>query len=292
MSHLISAAELAHEIEDVVVLDVRWALTAGRAGGQGGQGPAGRPDYDAGHVPGAFFVDLDTELAAPPGEGGRHPLPDAATLERLVRRCGIEPGTRVVVYDGRDSMAAARAWWVLRWAGVRDVRVLDGGFAAWTAAGLPVSTEEPADRHGDGTVHLGSLPTLDASAAAALAREGLLVDARATERYAGEVEPIDPVAGHVPGAVTSPTAALVGPDGRFRDDLAEHWARVVAAEAPEQGVESDGRAVGVYCGSGVTAAHHVLALAEIGVDTTLYPGSWSEWIRDASRPVATGRTPG
>jgi thiosulfate/3-mercaptopyruvate sulfurtransferase len=193
-------------------------------------------------------------------------------------------------------MAAARAWWVLRWAGVPDVRVLDGGFAAWTAAGLPVSTQEPADRHGDGEVRLGSLPTLDADGAAALARAGLLVDARATERYAGEVEPIDPVAGHVPGAVTSPTAALVGPDGRFRDDLAEHWARVVAAEAPRASADGtaspDGRAVGVYCGSGVTAAHHVLALAEIGVDATLYPGSWSEWIRDASHPVATGRTPG
>jgi thiosulfate/3-mercaptopyruvate sulfurtransferase len=293
VSHLISAAELAHEIEDVVVLDVRWALTAGRAATEG---PVGRPDYDAGHVPGAFFVDLDTELAAPPGEGGRHPLPDAATLERLVRRCGIEPGTRVVVYDARDSMAAARAWWVLRWAGVPDVRVLDGGFAAWTAAGMPVSTQEPADRHGDGEVRLGSLPTLDADGAAALARAGLLVDARATERYAGEVEPIDPVAGHVPGAVTSPTADLVAPDGRFRDDLAEHWARVVAAEAPRASADGtaspDGRAVGVYCGSGVTAAHHVLALAEIGVDATLYPGSWSEWIRDASRPVATGRTPG
>ncbi|WP_323097157.1 sulfurtransferase [Intrasporangium sp. YIM S08009] len=295
MSHLISAAELAHEIEDVVVLDVRWALTAGRAATQG---PVGRPGYDAGHVPGAFFVDLDSELAAQPGEGGRHPLPDAATLERLVRRSGIEPGTRVVVYDGRDSMAAARAWWVLRWAGVQDVRVLDGGFAAWTAAGLPVSTQEPGDRHGEGTVHLGSLPTLDADGAARLAREGLLVDARATERYAGEVEPIDPVAGHVPGAVTSPTAALVGPDGRFREDLADHWARVVAAEAPAGGTDSgadathEGRAVGVYCGSGVTAAHHVLALAEIGVDATLYPGSWSEWIRDASRPVATCRAPG
>ncbi len=285
MSHLISAAALADQLEDVVVLDVRWALTT--AGRPASDGPVGRPDYDLGHVPGAFFVDLDTELAAPPGEGGRHPLPDAATLERLVRRCGITAGTRVVVYDARDAMAAARAWWVLRWAGVPDVRVLDGGFAAWTAAGLPVSTQEPADRHGEGTVHLGTLPTLDADGAAALAREGLLVDARATERYAGEVEPIDPVAGHVPGAVTSPTTALAGPDGRFREDLAEHWATVVAADG-----SPDGRAVGVYCGSGVTAAHHVLALAEIGVDATLYPGSWSEWIRDASRPVATGRTPG
>jgi thiosulfate/3-mercaptopyruvate sulfurtransferase len=288
--HLITASDLAHEIEDVVVLDVRWALTAGR---DAAEGPVGRPAYAAGHVPGAFFVDLDSELAAAPGDGGRHPLPDAATLERLVRRCGISAGTRVVVYDGRDSTAAARAWWVLRWAGFPDVRVVDGGFEAWLAAGLPVSTEEPADRHGEGTVHLGSLPTLDADGAAALAREGLLVDARATERYAGEVEPIDPVAGHVPGAITSPTTEWVGADGRFREDLAEHWAQVVAGRPGGPG-DSDvaGRPVGVYCGSGVTAAHHVLALAEIGVDATLYPGSWSEWIRDPSRPVATGRVPG
>jgi thiosulfate/3-mercaptopyruvate sulfurtransferase len=279
VTHLIRADELAHEIEDVVVLDVRWALTTANT-------RAGREDYDAGHVPGAFFVDLDTELAAPAGDGGRHPLPAPSVVQALLRRAGVTVDTRVVVYDGKESYAAARAWWVLRWVGVLDVRVLDGGYAAWLAAGLPVSTEEPADRHGDVDVRPGRLPTLDADGAAALARDGLLLDARAPERYAGETEPIDPVAGHVPGAVNSPTSAWVTGDGRFRRDLAEHWARVT------DGLDLGNGQVGVYCGSGVTAAHEMLALAELGVDTVLYPGSWSEWIRDPARPVATGPEPG
>ncbi len=279
MTHLITAAELADDIEDVVVLDVRWALTTANS-------PAGRRDYDAGHVPGAFFVDLDTELAGPPGDGGRHPLPDPAVVQRLLRRAGVTERSRVVVHDGKESYAAARAWWVLRWVGVADVRVLDGGYAAWLAAGLPVSTEQPADRHGDFVVRPGQLPTLDAVAAAARARDGLLLDARAPERYAGETEPIDPVAGHVPGAVNSPTTAWISPDGTFRLDLAEHWEQV------RGGRDLGGVPVGVYCGSGVTAAHEMLALAEVGVDTVLYPGSWSEWIRDSSRPVATGHAPG
>lgn len=279
MTHLISARQLAHEIEDVVVLDVRWALTTANT-------PAGREDYDAGHVPGAFFVDLDTELAAPACDGGRHPLPDAAVVEAFLRRAGITEHTRVVVLDGKESYAAARAWWVLRWVGVRDVRVLDGGYAAWLSAGLPVSTEEPADRHGDIKVRPGQLPTLDAAGAAALARDGLLLDARAPERYAGETEPVDPVAGHVPGAVNSPTSAWLTADGTFRTDLAELWAHVTAGHDAGTG------AVGVYCGSGVTAAHEMLALAELGVDSVLYPGSWSEWIRDPARPVATGPEPG
>lgn len=278
MSHLLSAADLAHEIEDVVVLDVRWALTTANTS-------AGRADYDAGHVPGAFFVDLDTELAGPAGEGGRHPLPDPAVVEALARRAGITERSRVVVYDAKESYAAARAWWVLRWAGVPDVRVLDGGYAAWLAAGLPVSTQEPADRNGDFVVRPGQLPTLDAAGAAQVAREGLLLDARAPERYAGETEPIDPVAGHVPGAVNSPTAAWLDQDGTFRKDLAEHWQSVADGRVSGPGT------VGVYCGSGVTAAHEMLALAELGIDTVLYPGSWSEWIRDPSRPVATGPQP-
>lgn len=279
MTHLISADELAHEIEDVVVLDVRWSLTTANT-------PAGREAYAAGHVPGAFFVDLDTELAGPAGDGGRHPLPDPVVVEAVLRRAGITEHTRVVVLDGKESYAAARAWWVLRWVGVTDVRVLDGGYAAWLAAGLPVSTEEPADRHGDIEVRPGQLPTLDAAGAAALARDGVLLDARAPERYAGETEPIDPVAGHVPGAVNSPTSAWLAEDGTFRRDLAGHWAAVTEGVEP-----GDGR-VGVYCGSGVTAAHEMLALAELGVDTVLYPGSWSEWIRDPARPVATGPQPG
>ena len=235
MTHLITAAELAHEIEDVVVLDVRWALTTANS-------PAGREDYDAGHVPGAFFVDLDTELAAPPGDGGRHPLPEPAVLERWLRRCGITERSRVVAYDGRESYAAARAWWVLRWAGVPDVRVLDGGYAAWVAAGLPVSTEEAADRHGDFEVRPGQLPTLDADTAAALARDGLLLDARAPERYAGETEPIDPVAGHIPGAINSPTSDWITAGGTFRRDLAEHWAAVAWRPPTEPSASTAGRA--------------------------------------------------
>ena len=133
MTHLITAADLAHEIEEVVVLDVRWALTTANT-------PAGRREYEAGHVPGAFFVDLDSELAGPPGDGGRHPLPDPEVVQAVLRRAGITEHSRVVAYDGKDSYAAARAWWVLRWLGVSDVRVLDGGWAAWVAAGLPVST--------------------------------------------------------------------------------------------------------------------------------------------------------
>ncbi len=277
MTHLISASQLAAEIEDVVVIDVRWTLSVGTPS-------PGREDYLAGHVPGAFFVDLDTELAAPPGDGGRHPLPDPEVVEAALRRCGVESDSRVVVYDGRESYAAARAWWVLRWVGVSDVRVLDGGYAAWLAAGLPVGTEEPDDADGDVAAVAGWLPTTDAAGIADLARDGLVLDARAPERYAGGAEPLDPVAGHIPGAVNSPTSDWLAADGTFRTDLAEHWARVRVGheDAP----------VAVYCGSGITAAHHLLALAELGIEGALYPGSWSEWVRDPSRPVATGPTPG
>ncbi|RKT77691.1 thiosulfate/3-mercaptopyruvate sulfurtransferase [Terracoccus luteus] len=290
MSHLVSARDLSAEIEQdaerqvegPVLVDVQWRLSSGRSASSG---PIGRPDYDAGHLPGAFFVDLDTELAGAPGEGGRHPLPEASVVQEALRRCGVGDGSRVVVYDGRESFAAARAWWVFRWAGLTDVRVLDGGLAAWQAAGLPVSTHEPQPREGDVTVRPGSLPVLDADGAAAWARRAVLLDARDPERYSGETEPLDPVAGHVPGAVNSPTRAWVAPDGTFRRDLADHWASVGPGTV---GADE----VAVYCGSGVTAAHHALALAEIGVDATLYPGSWSDWVRDPERPVATGPTPG
>ncbi|MDN5791185.1 MAG: sulfurtransferase [Micrococcales bacterium] len=275
VTHLISATGLAHEIEDVVVIDVRWTLTTD------GSSP-GYDEYAAGHVPGAFFVDLDAELAGPPGDGGRHPLPDPAVVEAALRRCGISEHTPIVVYDGRESYAAARAWWVLRWVGVAGVRVLDGGYAAWLRAGLPVSTEIPEPRHGSFVARPGRLPTLDATGAAELARTGLLLDAREPERFRGEAEPIDPVAGHIPGAVSSPASGWLTPDGTFRSDLHEHWAQI----AGEHDYDPD--RVGAYCGSGVTAAHELLALAEIGVDGLLYPGSWSEWIRDPTRPVATG----
>lgn len=280
MTNLISAFRLAHEIEDVVVIDARWTLSTGRAPGAP---PVGRPDYEAGHVPGAFFVDLDSELAGPPGERGRHPLPEASTVEATLRRCGVSEHTRVVVYDGRDSWSASRAWWVFRWAGLHDVRVLDGGFAAWQGAGLAVSTQEPEPRRGDIVAHPGSMPVIDADQAQGWARTGLLLDARPADRYAGAGGALDPVPGHVPGAVSSPTSSWQGEDGTFRRDLSKRWEQVSAGREGE---------VAVYCGSGITAAHQVLALAEIGVDAALYPGSWSEWALDPNRAVATGPEPG
>ncbi|MEV4489822.1 sulfurtransferase [Micromonospora coxensis] len=277
---LIESGQLAAELsgpEPPTLLDVRWRLA----------GPPGRDDYSAGHLPGAVFVDLDTALCGPPGAAGRHPLPDPAALETALRAAGVRAGHPVVVYDGGDGMAAARAWWTLRWAGHRQVRLLHGGWPAWLAAGLPTSTEVPTPAPGDVTVRPGALPVLDTAAAAALAAadEGVLLDVRAAPRYRGETEPIDPVAGHVPGAVNLPAPQYVT-DGRFpsADALRERFtAAGVTGDAP----------VGAYCGSGVTAAQAVLALHLAGrPDAALYVGSWSEWVADPARPVATGETPG
>jgi thiosulfate/3-mercaptopyruvate sulfurtransferase len=285
---LISAAELAGRLdrgERTVLLDVRWALG----------GPDGRAEYAAGHLPGAVFVDLEAELAVPvaPGSaeeaaGGRHPLPPRAALEAAARRWGIDDGDAVVVYDATSGQAAARAWWMLRDAGLASVRLLDGGLAAWTAQGraLEPGTVVPVAGH----VRLGGgrLRRIDADQAAGLAgrggADGVLLDARAPERYRGEVEPVDPRAGHIPGAVSAPTAANLAPDGTFlpAPALRERYAALGAVE---------GRDVAVYCGSGVTAAHDVAALAIAGIDAALYPGSFSQWSREPSRPVATGNEP-
>jgi thiosulfate/3-mercaptopyruvate sulfurtransferase len=282
---LVTAAELAGLTADghpVTLLDVRWRLG----------GPAGRELYAAGHIPGAVFVDLDRDLAAPAGRGGRHPMPADAAFQAAMRRAGVRDGQPVVVYDDADSTAAARAWWLLRYFGHDEVRVLDGGFRAWTAAGGPVETDTAEtdtaetgtadpDAGGDFCARPGHLGLLDADAAAALARDGLLLDARSAERYRGEAEHVDPVAGHIPGAVSAPTAANVNPDGTFRPaaDLAERFGSLGAA---------GGGPVAAYCGSGVTAAHEVLALTLAGIPAGLYVGSWSDWITDPARPVATG----
>ena len=270
-SPLVSTTELRDLLGDVTVLDVRYRLS----------GPSGPGEYSVGHVPGAFYVDLDTELAAPPGPGGRHPLPDPADFEAAMRRAGVSHGRAVVVYDDWAGLAAGRAWWLLRHHGLHDVRVLDGGWSAWVADGGEVERGVDLNAHpGDFTAVPGQLPVVEADRVLDVP---VLVDARAPERYRGETEPIDPVAGHIPGAVNLPTSANLTEDGRFRtpEDL-----RAVYEAA---GVPTDGRQeIAVYCGSGVTAVHDILALESIGVPATLYPGSWSGWITDPSRPVATG----
>ncbi|MEV7927599.1 sulfurtransferase [Kitasatospora sp. NPDC088779] len=284
-SPLISAAGLAQALASAlppVLLDVRYRLV-----GAAQSGPAAVEEYRAGHLPGARFVDLDRDLAAPPGapgRGGRHPLPDPEEFGAAMRRLGVDSDRPVVVYDGAASLAAARAWWLLRWAGHRDVRVLDGGYAAWSAAGLPVTAEVPAPAEGHFKPVPGQLPVVDADGAAACARGALLLDARAGDRYRGESEPVDPRAGHIPGAVSAPTAENVAADGRFRS-AAELAARFRALGAGE-------RETAVYCGSGVTAAHQILALEVAGLPATLYPGSWSEWSSAEARPVAVTDQPG
>ena len=306
MHTLISAADLAALL--VVgpaprILDVRWKLG----------GPPGRAEFRRGPLPGAVYVDLDSELAGhgEPAEG-RHPLPAPADLQAAARRWGLNDGDTVVVYDNLGNMSAARAWWLLRHAGVRDVRLLDGGLAAWRAAGLPVVEGEEPVLAGSVSLTPGALPVLDADATAALAQDGVLLDARAAERYRGDIEPVDPRAGHIPGAVSAPTGGNLDAEGRFLP-AAELQARFEAlgmrrrdatggaAAGDEEGspardadatAQDAGFDVGVYCGSGVTAAHEAVALTLAGFTPALYPGSWSQWSNLLDRPVATGAAPG
>jgi thiosulfate/3-mercaptopyruvate sulfurtransferase len=276
-SPLITPQELARDLAGAtpaVLLDVRW--TVGLPPGNG------LPAYREGHLPGAIFVDLDRELAGPPGPRGRHPLPDADAFAAAMRSHGVSRSRPVVAYDQGDNVGASRAWWTLGYFGHPDVRVLDGGIAAWVAAGLPLSTEEPQPEPADFEAHPGGRPMLDAAQAAALARRGVLLDGRTLIRYRGEQEPIDPVAGHIPGARSAPTTDNMDAQrGTYldRDALRGRFAALGVTEGTE---------VGAYCGSGVTAAHTVLALAAAGLPAALYVGSWSEWITDPSRPVGLG----
>ncbi|WP_104118083.1 sulfurtransferase [Arthrobacter sp. B1805] len=254
-----------------ILLDVRWALGD----------PRGHEHYREAHIPGAVYVDLETQLCAPGGPGlGRHPLPDADALQESARQWGIDDGDTVVAYDDSGNLAAARLWWLLRNAGFPSVRLLDGGLAAWHAAGL--DTEGGEERHCVGTVHLttGHMPAVSISDLVQPSTVDVVLDARAGERFRGEHEPIDPRAGHIPGAVSAPTSENLLPDGRFRsrDELRRRF-RALGADR--------GR-VAVYCGSGITAAHEIAALDVAGIEASLFPGSWSQWSTTDGLPVAVG----
>lgn len=279
MSLLITPDALADLLDadaPVRVLDVRWRLDR----------PDGRPEYLAGHIPGAVYVDLDRELASR-GEptDGRHPLPSTAQLGEAARRWGIDDGDTVVIYDDLASFAAARAWWLLTDAGVADVRILDGALRGWVSSGRALEEGNVVPEPGSVTLGRGILPRLSIEDAARLPEHGVLLDVRAEERYRGDNEPIDPRAGHVPGAVNAPTTGNVDSDGRFRapDALRERFTQL--------GVTDD-RPVGVYCGSGITASHTALALTLAGFAPQLYPGSWSQWSNHPDRPAALGSQPG
>ncbi|WP_460797979.1 sulfurtransferase [Microbacterium sp. GXF0217] len=277
MSHVLSAAELSDLIVTeprLRLLDVRWRLDR----------PDGRADHLAGHIAGAVYVDLDGELAAQgdPSQG-RHPLPTTAGLQDAARRWGLSAGDVVVAYDDARGIAAARAWWLLRQAGV-DARVLDGGLRSWTSARYALESGPVTPIPGDIELAEIGVDALSIDEAALFPASGILLDVRAPERYRGESEPLDPAAGHVPGAVNAPTGGLFGADGLLldRDALRRRFADLGVTE---------GTPVAAYCGSGIAATHTALALSEIGIDAAVFPGSWSQWSRDTDRPVATGARP-
>lgn len=255
-----------------VLLDVRWAL----------DNPHGHEQYRSAHIPGAVYVDLETQLCSPPSPSeGRHPLPEPDRLEEAARQWGINDGDVVVAYDDSGNLAAARAWWLLRNAGLTTVYLLDGGLAAWQKAGF--ETERGEEQHclGDITLSAGQLPVISSDDIPAFLDNGVLLDARAAERFRGETEPVDPKAGHIPGASSAPTADNLTPHGTFRP------ASELRGRFAELGITGS-TDVAVYCGSGITASHEIAALHIAGFSAALYPGSWSQWSQRADLPVATG----
>jgi thiosulfate/3-mercaptopyruvate sulfurtransferase len=281
-STLIQAEDLAALLGDtrLRLFDCRFDLAR----------PAyGRGAYRDEHVPGAIYADLNADLSAPvTATSGRHPLPEPGEFAAHLRAWGVDTDSRVVAYDDGNGAYASRLWWMLRWLGHDDVAVLDGGMRRWLQLGLPLSEDVPTPAPGNFSAH--PRPGMAASAAEVLAAAASpvarVLDARAPERYRGEVEPIDRVAGHVPGARNHPFAASLDPQGRFLPPgaLRDALAASLGGVAPGSTI--------VYCGSGVTACHVLLALEHAGLGgARLYPGSWSEWCRDPARPVATGATP-
>lgn len=280
VSTLIDPTDLATRLRDPLwrVVDCRFSLAAP---------DRGRADYRRSHIPGAVYAHLDEDLSAPvqAGRTGRHPLPDPRRLARTLGDWGIDASTQVVAYDDGSGGVAARLWWLLRWLGHEAVAVLDGGWAAWTAEGLPTDAAEASSPRRRFQASPRPELVLTADEAARWAADGrhALIDAREAIRYRGEAEPIDPVAGHVPGALSAPYPDNLGPDGRWLS--AEVLARRYAALLGDRPAGD----CAVYCGSGVTAAHDALAMVHAGLgEPRLYAGSWSEWITDPARPVATG----
>ena len=280
---LISTEECARHLTDPawVIVDCRFTL---------GDPERGRRDYEQSHIPGALYAHLEHDLSGPivPGVTGRHPLPDVGAFARTLGAWGIDAQVQVVVYDDAGGMMAARLWWMLRWLSHTSVAVLDGGWPRWQSEGWPVRGGEetrpprifvPRPR----PEFLADVAEVAASSADPAKR---LIDARAVERYRGDVEPIDAQGGHIPGAVCAPFAANLGADGTFLSatELRARYATLLAEVPPEQAI--------FYCGSGVSAAHNLLALSHAGLgDARLYAGSWSDWITDPARPVATGPEP-
>jgi thiosulfate/3-mercaptopyruvate sulfurtransferase len=246
----------------------------------------GRNAYAAGHIPGAVFADLADELSAPVVQGvtGRHPLPDRKTLAMTFGRLGIAETTQVIAYDAGNGAFAARLWWLLRWLGHASVAVLDGGLEAWTGAGLPLHAGIEQCPPARFPIRTSQTRTVSAEDILAHPERLLLIDARSEPRYRGEFEPIDPVAGHIPGAVCKPFEGNLGGDKRF---LPPGELRARYADCVGPGSGTAGRELVAYCGSGVTACHDILALRHAGLpEPALYPGSFSEWIQDPRRPVA------
>ncbi len=270
---LISVAALATHLQDPhwVLLDCRASLADSQEGAR---------QYQAGHLPGARFADLLEHLSGPivPGRTGRHPLPEREQLAASLRAWGINTDTQVVAYDGGPGAFAARCWWLLRWLGHTQVAVLDGGLLAWQAAGLPLTQELPAPKPGSFQPGAPLTRQLDASALLAQLPSLDLLDARSLPRYLGQQEPLDPVAGHIPGARCLPWEENLNDQGKFLPPaaLAQRFAPPAAGQMQV-----------CYCGSGVTATHNILAMVHAGLpEPSLYPGSWSEWITDPSRPLA------
>lgn len=275
---LISAHDLLPHLNDPLfrIVDCRFNLA---------DTSWGETEYGKSHIPGAVYAHLDRDLSSPviPGKTGRHPLPDTDKLVALFSSWGIEPHTQVVVYDQGAGGIAARLWWLLRWLGHDQVAVLDGGWGKWTETGNPVS-EAPFMGT---TCIFQKKPQKDYVVESATLAQNLsgffLIDAREKPRYLGETEPIDPVAGHIPGAKSLPFAGNIGKDGYFLlpEELKKRFTEVLGDTNPEKAV--------TYCGSGVTACHNLLAMAHAGLGMgKLYAGSWSEWIADPERPVGVG----